>query len=82
MTFAAGLGVIERPKPIVYAFRLVESRLIGLMGGIVHYSITLVVESGWRFGIRGAGKSESNTQKRYGRQELHDSYLAGEGRTR
>jgi hypothetical protein len=81
VALSAGLGVIKRPKAVSHGFYVVKFRLVGLMGGVVNHAVALVVESSGCIGIRGAGKSESNTQKRYGRQELHDSYLAGEGRT-
>jgi len=32
-------------------------------------------------GLAGFSKCESKAQNRHGRQELHDSYLAGEART-
>jgi hypothetical protein len=50
------------------------------MGGVVHHAVAVVVESSGSVGIRGASKNESNTQKHHGRQNLHDSFLAGERR--
>ena len=48
MAFAAGLGVIERPKTILQCLHFVECRSIGLVGRIVNHAVTLVVEPGRR----------------------------------
>jgi hypothetical protein len=55
--------------------------LVILVGSVVHHAIALVVESGGRVGIPGVGGSENNSQKNHSRQELHDLFLSGKGRT-
>ena len=76
----ARLGVVKRSKTVGYSLCVVEFCLVGLMGSVVHHAVASVVESSGCVGIRGVGRSESNTQKHHGRQNLHDSFLAGEAR--
>src|SRR5437667_11408325 len=64
-----------------YSLCVFEFCLVGLMGSVVQHAVAFVVESGGCVGIRGVGKNESNTQKHHDRQKLHNSFLAGEGRT-
>src|SRR3989442_12735592 len=76
----ASLGIVKRSKTVGLGFCVLEFRLVGLMGSVVHHAVAFVVESSGGVGIRGVGRSESNTQKHHGRQNLHDSFLAGEAR--
>src|SRR6266566_8283364 len=71
VALAARLGVVKRSKTVGYGFCVVEFRLVGLMGSVVHHAVAFVVESSGCVGIRGVGRSESNTQKHHDRQNLH-----------
>ena len=50
VALAAGLGVVERAEPIVHPLHLVEPRLVGLVGGVVHQAVAQVVERQGCFG--------------------------------
>ena len=52
VTLTAGLRVIQRSQPIRHTFDLIELGLIGLMGGIIHHAVTLIIEAGGRFRSR------------------------------
>jgi hypothetical protein len=60
VAFAAGLGVVERPDAIGEFLDFVKFRLVGLMGGIVHYAVGLVVKA--RGGVCGLGGDRDDSK--------------------
>src|SRR5262249_27091506 len=71
MTFAAGLRVVERAKPVGNLLEFVEFGEVGLMRGLVHHAVGFIVEPGWRIGWWGRGKKQKKTDGSRGDQELH-----------
>src|SRR5882762_9896826 len=72
---ASGLGVVERPDAVGELLDLVEFCLVGLMGGIVHYAVGLVVKA--RGGVCGLGgdRNDSKTQNSRCDEELQECLL-------
>jgi hypothetical protein len=63
VTFAARLRVIDRAQTIAELLDLLEFCLIGLMSGVVHHTVALIVESGGRFRWLSRGGSEDETEE-------------------
>src|SRR5882672_12464824 len=72
MTFAAGLGVVQRAEAVAEFFGLVEFRQVGLMGCVVHHTVGFVVEASWGVCRLGGRRNEQKAQSDRGGEDSHE----------
>ncbi len=72
MTFAAGLGVVQGAEAVAEVFGLVEFRLVGLMGCIVHHAVGFIVEAGWGVCRLGGSRNEKKAHSGPGDEDSHE----------
>src|SRR6266851_9756516 len=71
MALAAGLRVVKRAEAVGDLLDFIELDLIGGMGGVVHQTVGLVVETGRRFRKRGSEREKSDGQQGQADENLH-----------
>ena len=78
VALAARLRVVQRPEPVVDLFHIVERRLIGLVGRVIHHAVALVVESSGRVGKLPGDDREAHEGG--GNQGSHGACVPGSAR--
>ena len=71
VTLAAGLRVVERPKPVFHIFRFIKFLLIGLVGCVINHAVAFVVEASGRFRKLQRHWSQKKTENSTGNQNSH-----------